>query len=390
MTQTYRAGAVATAALRTEMDRISLELHARPETAFEEVYAASTLSGWLEREGFTVERGVGGMPTAFVAEHRGSRPGPRIAVLMEYDALPGLGHGCGHNLIAAGGAAAAIAALRADPDHAGSILAIGTPGEEGGGGKILLLEAGVFDDVDAALMFHPADRSLMARHGLACAHLRYTFHGRASHAAKTPEQGRSALAAVQLFFTAVDMLRQFVPDAARMHGIITHGGQAPNVVPDRTEATMRVRDATYEAAVELVDRVRDAAEGAALATGCTVEIEKTAPMYTERVNNLTMARRVAAYVARHGVELEEASPDNPAGSSDIGNLSKRVPVIHPYLQICARDTPGHSEAMRDAAATTEAHDRVERMVEAIGTTVLDLLRDPAFFAEVRAEFAEHG
>lgn len=376
----------ATAALRGEMDRVSAELHANPELAFAEERAAAVLTGWLAAEGFDVQRGVADLPTAFVATHEGSSPGPRIALLMEYDALPGVGHGCGHNLIGAGGATAAIAALRAQPDHPGTLLAIGTPGEEGGGGKVLMIDKGVFDEVDAALMFHPADRSLMARHGLACAHLAFEFHGIASHAAKNPELGRSALAAMQLFFHAIDMLRQFVPTTTRLHGVITDGGAAPNVVPDHTAATMLVRDTTHASATAIVERVVDAARGAALATGCEMTWRETAPTYAERNNNLTMAHRVAGYLRGADIHLEEPSPDNPAGSSDIGNLSQRLPIIHPYLQIAPRDTPGHSPALRDAAASPHAHDRVQHMVTALAQTALDLLGDPGFFDEVTAEF----
>src|SRR5690349_7608337 len=246
-------------AYRPAMDRISLAIHARPEVRFEEQYAVSELTRWLAGEGFAVGCPAGGLETAFVARHQGSRPGPTVAVLMEYDALPGLGHGCGHNLIAAGGALAAIAAAEAMPDHPGTLLAIGTPAEEGGGGKIRMLDAGVFEGVDAALMFHPADRGLVARHGLGAAHLGFRFHGRAAHAAKNPEDGRSALAATQLFLTAVDMMRQFVPSTARLHGIITNGGAAANVVPDLAEAVLYARDTTADGVEALVARVTDAA-----------------------------------------------------------------------------------------------------------------------------------
>jgi metal-dependent amidase/aminoacylase/carboxypeptidase family protein len=183
------------------------------------------------------------------------------------------------------------------------------------------------------------------------------------------------------------MLRQFVPSTARMHGVITKGGAVANVVPDLTEASMRVRDATAEAARDLVRRVWDAAQGAAIATGCRVEMDETAPMYEERFNNMTMASRAAAYLARLGVDLEQPSRDNPAGSSDIGNVSRRLPIIHPYLQIADRDTAGHSEAMRSAAATPRAHEQVGLMATALAQTALDLLCDPDFFGVVRAEFA---
>jgi amidohydrolase len=329
---------------------------------------------------------VGGLETAFVARHEGHGDGPTVAILMEYDALPGLGHACGHNLIGAGGALAAIAAAEAIPDHPGTLLAIGTPGEEGGGGKILMLEAGVFDGVDAALMFHPADRGIVARHSLARDHLSFRFTGRSAHAAKNPEDGRSALAACQLFLTAVDMMRQFIPTSARIHGIVTNGGAAPNVVPDLAEVSMYVRDLSDDRVADLVVRVTDAAHGAALATGCRAEISTTSPAYAERINNMTMAERCAEYLAASGIVLEPPSATNPAGSSDIGNVSKVIPTIHPYLQIAERGTPGHSEEMCEAAGTPEAHDRAALMAGAIARTALDALGDEEFFAAVRKEF----
>lgn len=374
---------------RPALDALSLALHARPETRFEEHHAAELLCTALEAAGFDVEKGVGDLPTAFAATHRGATDGPVVAVLLEYDALPGLGHGCGHNLIAAGGLTAALAVAASVPGHAGTLKVIGCPGEEGGGGKILMLERGVFDDVAAAVMFHPADRSLRARHALAASHLRLTFRGVAAHAAKAPWDGRSAAAGAHLFLTAIDSMRQFVPPTARMHGIVAHGGDAPNVVPAHAELDMFVREATSAALDALLDRVHDAAAGAARATGTTVAIAETAPRYRERANNMVMADRLAAYTAGLGLELEPPSTDNPAGSSDIGNVSVRLPVIHPYVRICPRDTPGHSVAMREAARTPAAHDATETIATALAALVVDLLGDAELLAAVRGEFATH-
>jgi amidohydrolase len=373
---------------RAEMDRIGRAIHDNPEIRFEEKFAAETLTGWLGEHGFSVQRGVGGLETAFVARHEGGGgDGPTVAILMEYDALPGLGHGCGHSLIAAGGALAAIAAAEVFPDHPGTLLAIGTPGEEGGGGKILMLEAGVFDGVDAAMMFHPGDRGIIARHALAVDHLGFRFTGRAAHAAKNPEAGRSALAAAQLFLTAVDVMRQFVPSSARMHGIVTNGGAAPNVVPALAEVSMYIRDLTEERVADLVVRVTDAAHGAALATGCRAEIYTTSPAYGERSNNMTLAERFAEPLAADsGIVLEPPSASNPAGSTDVGNLSRALPIIHPYLQIAERGTPSHSVEMREAAGRPEARERAALMAAALAKTALDALTDPEFFAAVRAEF----
>ncbi|MBP2324979.1 amidohydrolase [Kibdelosporangium banguiense] len=372
--------------LRPVLDEVSLDLHARPETRFEEHHAAARLTAELTGAGFEVDKGVAGLPTAFVATHRGVTDGPTIAVLLEYDALPGVGHGCGHNLIAAGGLVAAIAVARTG--HPGTLAVIGTPGEEGGGGKILMLDQGVFDGVDAAVMFHPADRSLRARHSLASAHLRVTFHGKAAHAAKAPWEGRSAAAGTQVFFAAIDAMRQFIQPAARIHGIVAHGGDAPNVVPERAEVDLYVRDQTAAALETLIGRVHAAAEGAATATETTVDISETAPRYAERHNNMVMADRIADYTASLGLELEPPSPSNAAGSSDIGNVSARLPIIHPYVQICPRDTPGHSERMRDAAATTEARDATQNMATGLAALVLDLLGDPGLLAAAHAEFTQ--
>ncbi|MFG2660245.1 amidohydrolase [Streptomyces sp. NPDC048425] len=375
-------------ALRPRMEEASRAVHGRPELKFAEFHARDVLTGWLGEEGFTVESPVGGLETAFVAVHRTGTPGPYVAVLAEYDALPGIGHGCGHNLIAAGGAAAAIAAVRAMPDHPGTIAVIGTPGEEmGGAGKIRLADAGVFEGVDAAVMFHPADRSLTTRHGLAAAHLRADFTGVSAHAAKSPWEGRSALAAAQLFLQALDAMRQFMPPTARVHGIVTDGGQAPNVVPAHASVDLYVRDRTAASAEALVERVRKAALGAALATETEAELTETGPMYADRRNNSVMAERFGDTVRGLGLaDIVPGDPDTPAGSSDIGNLSQIVPVIHPYVQIAPQGTPSHSEAMRDAAATAFAHDRAQIAATGLARVVLDLTADPAFLAAARTEF----
>lgn len=380
-------------ALRPRMEEVSRAVHARPELKFAEFHALEVLTGWLAEAGFAVERGAGGVDTAFVAVHEGSTPGPYVAVLAEYDALPAVGHGCGHNLIAAGGAAAAIAAVRAQPDHAGTIAVIGTPGEEmGGAGKVLLAEAGVFDGVDAAVMFHPSDRSATTQHALAAAHLRADFAGVSAHAAKTPWEGRSALAAAQLFLNALDSMRQFIPPTARLHGIVSDGGQAPNVVPSTAAVDFYVRDTTSAATEALVERVRAAARGAALATGTEAAVTETGALYAERRDNGVLAARFGATVRALGVDIGPGAPDEPAGSSDIGNLSQLLPVIHPYVQTAAFGTPSHSDAMRDASATAFAHDRTQVAATGLARVVTDLVSDPEFLAAARAEFeaAEFG
>jgi amidohydrolase len=367
---------------------LSADLHAHPELAMEEHHAADRLTALLEQDGFTVERPVAGLPTAFVGS--AGRGSPVIAFLCEYDALAGVGHGCGHNLIAAGGVGAALALRRAvGSEFTGTIRCIGTPGEEGAGGKITELAAGVFDDVDAALMFHPGDRSLPWRHATACAHVDVTFHGVASHAAGSPTAGRSALAAVVQLFVALDSMRQFIPEPARLHGIITDGGQAVNIVPERTSAALMARALTRDGVQDLLTRVRSCIDAAAMATGTTAEVT-VGEVYAERKNNHTIATRVAAHLARLGVPMQEPVLRGGTGSSDIGNVSLVLPAIHPYLQIADEGTPGHSHAMAAAAVSPQAQQRMLRMAEAMAATGADLLADKDLWTAVREEFDTSG
>lgn len=367
---------------------LSADLHAHPELALAEHYAADRLTTLLEQDGFAVERGVAGLPTAFVGSV--GRDAPVIAFLCEYDALAGVGHGCGHNLIAAGGVGAALALHRALGDEfTGTIRCIGTPGEEGAGGKITELAAGVFDDVDAALMFHPGDRSLPWRHATAAAHLDVTFHGVASHAAGSPTAGRSALAAVIQLFVSLDSMRQFMPETARIHGIITDGGQAVNIVPERTSAALMVRALTHEGVQDLLTRVRSCVDAAAMSTGTTADVT-VGEVYAERKNNHTIATRVASHMARLGESMQEPVLRGGTGSSDIGNVSLVLPAIHPYLQIADQGTPAHSHAMATAAASPLAQQRMLRMAEAMAATGADLLADKDLWTAVREEFDTSG
>jgi len=306
-------------------------------------------------------------------------------LLCEYDALPGVGHGCGHNLIAAGGLAAALALRAGAPELPGRVLCIGTPGEEQGGGKIELLRAGVFDEVDAALMFHPSSTTVGYRHATACCPIFFEFHGVSAHAAGSPTQARSALAAVIQLFVGVDSLRQFIPETSRIHGIISHGGQIANVIPDYTRAEFRVRALTTESVEELVERVLAVAEAAAQATGTTVTVTREAT-YSERKNNHLLAGRVVGHLARLGVEAQEPVLRGGTGSSDIGNVSLVLPAIHPYLKVAPDGTPGHSLQMADAAGSAEAQDVMLKMAKALACAAADILADGDLMRRVRAEF----
>jgi amidohydrolase len=363
---------------------VSREIHQNPELAFREQHAASLLTAWLGDEGFAVERGVAGLETAFLAVRGSGEPG--IAYLLEYDALPDLGHGCGHNLIAAGGAAAAIALARALGPESGTVHVIGTPAEEDGGGKIIELEAGVFDGLTAAMMFHPADRTLPTRRALACIDYKLTYHGVAAHAAKNPHDGVNALAAMIQFFVGLDGMRQQLDPRARVHGIITKGGSAANIIPDLTEASFMVRHVTGELTRALAAQAENCARAAALATGTTCELRHSSPMYEERNDNPLLAERAGRYMAEAGLDVKDPSDDDGAGSSDIGNVSQRLPCIHPYVQIAPDGTPGHSIEMREAAASDAGHQAALKAAIALARVGADLLTDREFRDQVRAEF----
>ncbi|HEY1640568.1 MAG TPA: amidohydrolase [Streptosporangiaceae bacterium] len=385
--QVHRAIDEAIAGLDEPLRALSLDLHGHPELALAEHRSAGVLRDWLSERGFRVQAPVAGLDTAFVADY--GHGAPVIAYLLEYDALPGVGHGCGHNLIAAGGIGAATALLAALPEPPGTLRVIGTPGEEGAGGKVIELEAGVFDDVDAALMFHPGDKTVPIRHALASMPMTFEFHGVSTHAAGSPDQGRSALAAMIQLFVSIDALRQFLPEASRVHGVILDGGQASNVIPDYTRASFQVRAVTSELLTDHVDRVEACARAAAAATGTTVDITRS-HVYAERKNNHAIAYRVARYLTELGEQVEEPVLRGGTGSSDIGNVSLRLPAIHPYLKVMKRGTPSHSHVMAEAAAGLDAHRAMLRMAAALARTGADLFCDGALLDAARQEFATSG
>jgi len=376
-------------ALAPRLVEVSLDLHAHPELAFQEHRSADRLCAELKDGGFAVDRPVAGLDTAFVG-HRGSTGAhPRVAVLMEYDALNGIGHACGHNLIAAGGLGAALAAAKALPEVPGELLAIGTPGEEGAGGKIIELEQGVFDGVDSAIMFHPGNRNQAIRHATACTHIIMRFYGKAAHAAGSPEKGINALNALIHTFVQIDALRQHMTETNRIHGIITHGGDAPNVVPEYAEGNFIVRSFTSKGVEELVERVKACAQGAALAAGARVEFE-IGRIYAERKNNRVLADRFTQYLEATGEKVEPPRLKGGTGSSDIGNVSLVLPTIHPYMGVAGPDVPGHSREMAAAAAGERAQQAMLHVAEAMAHVAVDLFLEPGLVEKAWEAFRSTG
>lgn len=323
--------------------------------------------------------------TAFVGR-AGTGDHPRVALLLEYDALPGLGHACGHNLIAAAGIGAAIAARAAD--HAGTVLAVGTPAEEGGGGKIIELDAGVFEGVDAALMFHPGVRNWSWATLTAQVELRITFHGRAAHPTGNPTEGIDALASLVQLFTTLSALRQRLPSGSHIQGIITHGGQATNIVPDLAEGRFGLRALTTTALDTLIDQVTTAAHGIATATATTVDIAKTRAPYAHFRPNQHLSARFGEHIATHGIVMTPPEPGVFLGSSDIGNISTTLPAIHPFVAIMDSDQSDHTPEFAAAAASVRGRDVMLAASDALSRTAVDLLTQPELVAAAWQEFRQ--
>jgi amidohydrolase len=364
---------------------VSLRIHANPELRFEEHRAAAWLAEAVEREGLSVERGVGGLPTAFRARAGGS-DGPRVAILAEYDALPEIGHACGHNLIAAGALGAFLALARQRDSLPGAVELVGTPAEEGGGGKIRLLEAGVFEGVDAAMMFHPFDRDLLAHITLATFWVEMRFTGKPSHAAIAPWDGRSALTACLDTFRLIDSQRVHFRDGVRVHGYITNGGQAVNIIPElaAAEFSVRARDLDELARVKAI--VERCAQGAALASGVEVSLH-TRQGYKDLVTNLPLARRFGDNMKELGRLPAETDESVGAGSTDMGDISHAVPSIHPWIAICKpNETTCHQRAFAERAGSEEGQASMLVGAKALALTAADVLSDAGLRASIRQEF----
>ncbi|GAA3440502.1 amidohydrolase [Kutzneria kofuensis] len=333
-----------------ELWRISLLLHDKPELAFQEHLASAELVSALTAAQFEVEHGVASLPTAFRA-HWGTGAPPRVALLLEYDALPGLGHACGHNLIATAGLGAALAVRYAMPDLAGTLMVIGTPAEEGGGGKVLELKAGVFDGIEAALMFHPGVHDWRYAPLTAQIEVGVRFHGRAAHPTGNPTEGIDALAALVQLFGALAMLRSRLPLGSHVQGIITEGGTATNIVPDLAEGRFGIRGLTTAARDDLVAQLTECAHGIARATGTTVDVWPASDGYQHVRDNAALSGAFAQHIAESGITLGEPTPGVFLGSSDIGDVSNTLPAIHPFVAIADADQSDHTPEFAAAAAS---------------------------------------
>jgi amidohydrolase len=377
--------AAAVERLGDELEALSHRIHGHPELGYQEVKAAGWLTEFLSAQGFKVERGVADVETAFRATLE-SGEGPTIAILCEYDALPAIGHACGHNVIASAGvgAGAALAAVRGQLPK-GRVQVIGTPAEEGGGGKVRLIRGGVFRDVDAAMMIHGWDRWVPHQDLLGVVRVGFEFTGRAAHASADPWEGVNALDAVIQTFNNVGLLRQQVRPDARIHGIVTSGGAAPNIIPETAAAMFYVRAANLDYLEALQARVIACAEGAATATGCALETTVYDNTYEPMKRNPTLADAFRANMQRVGVP-ESPELKERLGSSDVGNVSQVIPAIQPYVRIAPDGTPWHSRAFAEAAVSPLAREGLLAAAKVMAMTTLDLLAEPALLERAKRDF----
>jgi len=370
---------------RAALAKLSRDIHANPELRFEEHKAAGWIAELLRARGHEVEQGVAGLPTALRAR-RGNTQGPRVAILGEYDALPEIGHACGHNLIAASAVGAFLAAASVVERSGGEVIFLGTPAEEGGGGKIRMIEKGCFEGLAAAMMFHPFDRDILAHPALASLWLVMTFRGAPAHAAAAPHDGSSALTACLDTFRLIDGQRVHFRDGVRVHGYVTNGGQAVNIIPELAacEFSVRARDTAELARVRGI--VERCAAGAAMASGVKVEIV-VREGYRDMRNNLSMARRFGAHLADNGRAAAETDGRVGAGSTDMGDVSHVVPSIHPYLAIVdENEALCHQHRFAAASGSDRGLATALQAAKAMARTALELLTDAPLRAAVHEEW----
>jgi amidohydrolase len=369
------------------LSKLSKDIHANPELRFQEHKAATWIAELLRARGFEVEHGLAGMETALRAK-RGNPKGPRVAILGEYDALPQIGHACGHNLIAMSAVGAFLAAASVVDRSGGEVVFLGTPAEEGGGGKIKMIEAGVFEGLSAAMMFHPFDRDLLAHPALASVWLAMTFRGAPAHGAAAPHDGKSALTACMDTFRLIDGQRVHFRDGVRVHGYITNGGQAVNIIPELAECEFSVRARTVEELERVRAIVERCAAGAAMASDVKVEVVARQG-YRDMRNNMAMARRFGSHLERasNGRKAFETDARVGAGSTDMGDVSHVVPSIHPYLAIVdENEALCHQHRFADAACSERGLKTGLAAAKALARTAVDVLADEGLRRTVHEEW----
>ncbi|GAK39460.1 M20 family metallopeptidase [Paenibacillus urinalis] len=362
---------------------ISLYIGQNPELGNEEFLASARLKEELIFHGFEVEAPILGLETAFIGTYSAAKPGPRIALLCEYDALPELGHACGHHLICMMSLGAAVGLKSVIDEIGGSIKVFGTPAEETKGAKVPMAAAGLFDDCDIAMMTHPFYAYEKSGTSLAMDAIQFEFFGKSSHAAASPHEGINALDAVIQTFNGINAFRQQVKSTVRIHGIINHGGEAANIIPDYASAQFYVRASTRKELEVLTERVIKIAEGSALQTGCTLKTSNYETSYDEMNTNEILSDVFSANLVELGISKDEISTGDDHGSMDMGNVSLRIPAIHPYIKIIEEKHALHSKEFRDLAMEERALSGMILAAKALGNTAYDVITQPELLTRIK-------
>lgn len=373
--------------MQERLGTLSDAIHKNPEIGFQEVQTSQLLTSELQRHGFEITQGIAGLQSAFKAERSGQSRGIQLAFLAEMDALPGLGHACGHNLIATASVGAAIALSKVLPEMEGTIVVFGTPAEEAAvdnaGGKVQLLHE--LKKMDAAMLVHPSSQTRVVLLNICREALKIEFYGKAAHAGSSPHLGINALDAAVNTFNLVNALRQHVKSDVRIHAIITHGGESPNIVPPYAALKLYVRASQLQHLEEVVEKVKLCAQGAAIGTGTRVEIEQYAARYLNMVSNPTLAKLFRNNWKALGVETTAGSK-RCYGSTDMGNVSQVIPALHPYIAITSPDIAGHSTAFRMAAGSSAGHQGLLVAAKGLAMTAVDLFTTPRQVQQMRRDF----
>ena len=372
----------------SDLISISHEIHAHPELNFEEKFAHERLTQYIADSKIKVDRGAFELETAFDVSVRGGN-GPTVAVLCEYDALPGIGHACGHNIIAAAGLGAGVALSAVAEVCGGNLRLIGTPAEEGGGGKVEMARKGAFKNIDAAMMIHPSDRDLARMNAIAIQQLFVRYQGLAAHAAVSPDKGKNALDAAVLGYMNVAALRQHIKPTERVHGIFTKSGEKPNIVPREAEMDWYVRSDTIESLQPLKARIAKCLEAGAIAADCTISFDWQKNTYADLVDNLPLLTSYVENSAQFGRDLTtDFLPWTGGGSTDMGNLSYLVPSIHPMLQVAPHGVSLHSAQFAEFTASKDADKAVLDGAKIMAMTAIDMWLSDTLSSQVQLAFCD--
>ncbi|WMJ77173.1 MULTISPECIES: M20 family metallopeptidase [unclassified Sedimentibacter] len=369
-----------------DLNNLSLEIYNNPELGYEEYEACRLHTELLQKYGFDVQNNFSGVPTGFKAEYKSGKPGLTIAYMAEYDALPGIGHGCGHNLLGTVSTGAGIVLKQLVDEIGGNVIVFGTPAEETSGAKVTYVENHEFDNVDIAMMAHPGSEYAKSGSSLALEPVQFEFFGKTAHAAASPEKGVNALDAAIQTFNSINALREHIKSDSRVHGVIINGGKAANIVPDYSKSQFYVRSTSKTYNLELLEKIKNCAKGAALSTGCELKITKYEFSYDNMVTNETLSEIFSEKIFQvSGITMNE--PAKNTGSIDAGQVSQVCPTIHPYFDITNnKNIAGHTKEMAENTLTEYAKEQMKNTVAALVLTAAEVMHNKELYKKIKIEF----